>query len=359
MTILLAFGSNGSGQLGTGHKDDVSAPTQVILPPQLAASSSKVTITQIAAGGNHTLLLLSSGDVLYSGTLLSESDPSTTTDQFTPLPLPENTTAQHVACTWTGSIISCSNKKVYSLGVGTKGELGLSQATLSSPTLQEIPDFPPADTSVVALSASMSHAVAVLDNGKTYAWGANRKGQIGQPSSQAVHSPRLISEVPFPVQRAVCGREFTVLFGSPETGDMKIIGSDKWKIQTRAPEPPELQGWKTAGAGWGSVCVLQKDGALNSWGRNDHGQLGPAAGKIGTIQDIAVGSEHALALTQKGEVVAWGWGEHGNCGPLEEQQHKSGPSQIQVPTIGSAKVVMLGAGCATSWIVLDEHEVNG
>ncbi len=64
MKVLFALGSNGSGQLGIGHKEDVSVPKQVLFPEDL---SILPTIRKIAAGGNHTLLLTEPGELFWSG----------------------------------------------------------------------------------------------------------------------------------------------------------------------------------------------------------------------------------------------------------------------------------------------------
>lgn len=388
MFRLLALGSNGSGQLGLGHKDDQSTPQPVLLPSSLANSSS--SLKQIAAGGNHTLLLLSSGELLWAGDastgacgrlsppLPSDAPPLFRHVDLSRLPKEEGATVQLVAATWAASVIAvsisasltesssisteestgalgrASSTRVFSFGAGDKGELGLGPATLRTAEPTPIPDFPPLGTRVVDLASCMGHVVAVLSNGEAWGWGSGRKGQLGEPANAEVSSPRwIVGGLGFKVVRAVCGREFTCLFGPPETGEVVVLGSDKWGIRSQAPE--RVVGWKDVGAGWGSVFVLREDGKLLSWGRNDHGQLAPA--ELGPVKSIAVGSEHALALTEDGDVIAWGWGEHGNCGPICESQRERG----QCNRIVSAKashgehgdeIAMIGAGCATSWVAI-------
>ncbi|KAK0674337.1 regulator of chromosome condensation 1/beta-lactamase-inhibitor protein II [Cercophora samala] len=346
MTILLSFGSNGSGQLGLSHQEDVSSPSLVITPHP--SSTLPSSIAQIAAGGNHTLLLLTNNQVLYSG----DSHNNTTTSTFTPISLPPQPPTQttSISATWSASHIATPSQ-IWVQGHGTKGELALGPEITSTPIFQPIPNFPPPNTEIVSLSASMSHAVALLDNGQVYGWGAGRKGQLGPDLSPAVFSPRHIPS-PFPVVKALCGKEFTLLLGSPQTGEFLILGSDKFGIKSSAPS--DLKAWKDAGAGWGSIIVLKKDGSLVSWGRDDHCQLAPS--DIGPVEKIAVGSEHALALTRDGKVLAWGWGEHGNCGPLEESR-KERVNVIHIPeeyNLGDHKITALGAGCATSWIAFEK-----
>ncbi|KAH6715308.1 regulator of chromosome condensation 1/beta-lactamase-inhibitor protein II [Leptodontidium sp. MPI-SDFR-AT-0119] len=358
MLVIYAIGSNGSGQLGIGHKEDVSVPKQVLFDPDTIINQA----TQVCAGGNHTLLLA-------SGLLYCSGDHSTGACGLLPnqkvldahfhqLRLEtEESKHQVVSCaaTWEASIIVRNDAngratQVYSFGIGNKGELGQGELLFRSSKAQLIKDFPPEGLEVVNLAASVTHVVAVLSNGNVYGWGSGRKGQLGQPEG-IIYAPRKITGLDFKVVRAVCGREFTYLLGEPETGQHFVLGSDKWNVRSSAPQ--DVPGWKDVGATWGSIFVLQQDGNLLSWGRDDHGQLTPP--ELPCIAQIAIGSEHALGLTDDGKVLAWGWGEHGNCGPSTTNGDVKGKwntiasSQYLPP---GSKISSIGAGCATSWVCI-------
>jgi protein ATS1 len=276
MTTVYAIGSNGSGQLGIGHKEDVSVPKQVLFEDEKVDP-----VTQVKAGGNHTLLL--SGNSLYcsgdpsSGACGLTPDSTCPDSQFYKARLnTEDSTAnspiEFCAASWEASIIVRKDKhghatKVSSFGIGNKGELGQGELLFRSSKAQVIKDFPPTGLKVVDLAASVNHVVAVLDNGDVYGWGSGRKGQLGQPEG-IVYLPRKVTDVEFKVVRAVCGREFTYLIDDPESGKHAVLGSDKWAVRSAAP--PAGPGWQDAGASWGSIFVLGKDGNLLSWGRDDH-----------------------------------------------------------------------------------------
>ncbi|KAK1751605.1 alpha-tubulin suppressor protein Aats1 [Echria macrotheca] len=352
MQQLFALGSNGSGQLGIGHREDVSVPKPVPLPP---ASS----VTTIAAGGNHTLLLTSDGTLFGAGDATSGAIGSSPSDsQFHQLATASPVT--HIAASWTASFFTTGSPPtaLYALGTGLKGELGLGQLIIRTPSASLVPNFPPQGTHIVDLSASMAHAVAVLSDGSVWGWGAARKGQLGPvPGNEAVvYSPRKIDGVSFAVTRAICGKEFTCLFGTTDDGKMMILGSDKWGVQTKAPAATKISGWKDVGAGWSNVYVLCGDGTVVSWGRDDHGQMVPQ--DLSKAAKIAIGSEHALSLSDDGEVTAWGWGEHGNCGPGEAESGKGQRgviASLKYAPKGS-KITTIGAGCATSWVAIDVPE---
>lgn len=355
-----AFGSNGSSQLGIGHNLDVSVPKEVLFDISPAEQGPPV----IRAGGNHTLLLFPSGKLLWAGDHSSGAcgkieDSTNAVSKFKPINLSSDLDAgghkiSLCAANWEGSTIVTQDSdgkssRVYTFGLGNKGELGLGELIFRTASPQLIKDFPPAGLEVVNLASSVSHTVVVLSNGDVYGWGNGRKGQLGIPDA-IVHSPRKVDGIDFKVVRAVCGREFTYLLSNGTEGKHKIIGSDKWGVISGAPS--EMRNWRDVGASWGSIFVLQNDGKLLSWGRDDHGQLGPKG--LPSLTEIAVGSEHVLALTSAGDVLAWGWGEHGNCGPdttdgdVKDRFNIVASSKIL--TQAGSKVRKLGAGCATSWI---------
>lgn len=351
--LLFALGSNGSSQLALGHASDVSVPKPVLLP------SPPPHPTKIAAGGNHTLLLTSTGTLLCAGDRTSgacgPSLPSAAAaGEFHPLnhPLPP---LSLIAATWEASFaVSDDGARVYVFGTGMKGELGLGPMIFRTAVPAVVEGFPGEGTRVVDLAASMGHVVAVLSDGTVWGWGAGRKGQLGGGEQAVVEAPRRVEGVGFRVERAVCGREFTVLFGERGGGEFVVLGSDKWGVKSKAPAREEVREWRDVGAGWSNVYVLRGDGRVVSWGRDDQGQLAP--GDLPPAVKMAVGSEHALVLSEEGDVTAWGWGEHGNCGPMG----KEGPGKGQRNIIASskyvpegAKITAIGAGCATSWVAIE------
>ncbi|KFA77012.1 hypothetical protein S40288_04747 [Stachybotrys chartarum IBT 40288] len=359
MNAIFAIGSNGSGQLGIGHKEDVSVPKQVLVHPEHPPSP----IVSVAAGGNHTLLLTRSGQLFWSGDPSSgacglASEPQVPVFQEVKLTRDADSGIGRVAlvaATWEASLLVAEDgdgkrTKVYSVGVGTKGELGLGELIIRTPTATLIKDFPPQGTEVVDLAAGMGHAVAILSNGDVFGWGNGRKGQIGEPAL-VVYSPRKMENVGFPVTRAVCCKESTCLFGTNSSGRIHVLGSDKWEMRSRALQTvPE---WKDVGASWGNVYVLTVTGELQSWGRDDHGQLPPP--NLPALSKIAIGSEHVVALSASGDVLAWGWGEHGNCGPQVDNNDVKGrwnviASSRFIPP--DCRISNVGAGCATSWVCI-------
>jgi protein ATS1 len=357
MNSIHAIGSNGSGQLGIGHREDVSVPKPVVFHPKPPTSN----IVKIAAGGNHTLILTKSGNVYWSGDPTSGacgvSSGPVSTPVFQRVRFSNDNALELDVClmaaTWEASFVVAKDDqgkqtRLFSFGIGQKGELGVGELVVRTPSATLFQDFPPAGTEIVDLAACMGHVVAVLSNGEAYGWGNCRKSQIGEPSG-VINSPRKVSGVNFPICRVVCGKEASCFFGDPESGNIHVLGSDKWNLRSDAPS--SASPWRNVGASWGNIYILTQEGRLEAWGRDDHGQMPPP--NLPKLKSIAVGSEHVVAQSESGDVLAWGWGEHGNCGPKVENNDVKGrwnviASSKYIPT--EARIDAIGAGCATSWV---------
>ncbi|KAN0076473.1 Regulator of chromosome condensation 1/beta-lactamase-inhibitor protein II [Elaphomyces granulatus] len=366
---LFAFGSNGSGQLGIGHLEDVSAPTKCVFPEEWSSPGTSPAgqdaIIRVVAGGNHTLILFRTGAVYATGSTENGRCGFPVADQS----IPETgalqpdfrrvlvhldgryvDTFKAISATWEASFLVSTDDEVFVLGFGSRGELGLGKGrteTVSCPG--RIPEFPPQGTQIVAISSGIGHTVVVLSNGDVYGWGGARKGQLGVAVSErkVLWTPEKVDGILFRATGAACGREFTIVAGSPKTGEFIVIGSDKWGVISGAPQT--VIGHSVA-ASWNGIYVHQPDMSIKAWGRNDRGQLPPS--DFPKPKQIAVGSEHAVALLDDQTIVAFGWGEHGNCGPETDAQGnvKERWSQISL-AVEDVRAVSVAAGCATSWVI--------
>ncbi|TKA49607.1 hypothetical protein B0A54_00275 [Friedmanniomyces endolithicus] len=326
---LFAFGSNGSAQLGLGHNDDTTRPE----PSGVSLSS----IREVAAGGNHSLVLGNDGTVESHG--MDGHD-----DRFGTCGLRR---ISQVSATWTASILLSDEGTVLTCGEGPSGELGLGVETLQAARLREVPDFPPIGAKVVQIASGVSHTVTVLSNGELWGWGKGRQGQLGEPAG-IIWSPRQVRDLPFRVVKAVCGKDFTCVFGDRDNGYVHLIGlNQRDRFNLVAGMPLAISGWKNGAASWSNVYVLKDDGELLGFGRNDHGQLPPPG--LPPIEAVAAGSEHCIALTKSGKVLAWGWGEHGNCGEPTDANGDVKGRWNEIGVAGTIKGVF--AGCATSFVV--------
>ncbi|KAI4162828.1 MAG: hypothetical protein LQ342_003545 [Letrouitia transgressa] len=350
MTVLHAFGSNGSGQLGIGHKDDTCMPHQCVLHDR--SHEWPTLIKTIVGGGSHTLVLLQSGDLYAAGSNLNgraglPSSVESISEFHEVQNPPRGTKVKLCSALWEASVVVTFENEVYTFGNGPKGELGAGEEVVVG--CHKLLQFCPSGAEIVYLASGLGHTVAVLSTGEVYGWGNGRKGQLGEPS-KILWAPRKVENLDFKVVRVACGKEFTYLVGSSTEGRHKVIGSDKWNVKSGAVSC--VPRWKNLGATWNSILVLEESGKIKGWGREDHGQLGPEY-IPDTFENLAVGSEHVLALTESGGVTAWGWGEHGNCG-LEIDKRGDVKGRYNYISRngfeGGARVLGVAAGCATSLV---------
>lgn len=345
---LFVLGSNASGQLGLGHEDDVSSPTLVDLPDALQQDE----IVKIASGGNHTLLLTASGALYAAGNNIDGICLLPRQQQFwlkfTKADLVDK--IKLCAATWISTILVTEDDRILTIGRGQRGELGLGQGKIRNSSLVRVNLLVPTGERIVSVSASMSHAVVVLSNGDVHAWGNGRQGQCGSAHEGTVWEPTLVGELSFPIESAVCGKDFTALIPKEKSNNMTILRGgkrdrDRFDVKSAPLKVPSAT--KSTVATWGSILGINESGELVACGRNDRGQLGPS--NLSDLVDLKAGTEHAVGLTGNGSVLAWGWGEHGNCGlPVDEQSDvKERPNVLDVP----GRVRLLGAGSATTFIV--------
>lgn len=159
-----AWGKNIAGQLGDG----------TFTGPRLSAVQvtglSGVTITAIAAGGDRTYALDSTGGVWTWGIqTAADGAPVSTPQQVTGI-----SSATAIAANEFSAIILKSDGTVWNLGY--KG--ALSQVTGFDPP-----------TEISTIAAGGTHFLAVDKNGALWSWGGNSSGQLGDGTTTTRTTP--------------------------------------------------------------------------------------------------------------------------------------------------------------------------
>ncbi|MBA0724764.1 hypothetical protein Golax_021426, partial [Gossypium laxum] len=103
-----------------------------------------------------------------------------------------------------------------------------------------------------------------------------------------------------------------------------------------------------------SHCLaVTMEGEVQSWGRNQNGQLGLGSTedslvpqKIQAFQGISIkmvaaGAEHTAAVSEEGALYGWGWGRYGNLG-LGDRNDRLVPEKVS--TLNGEKMNMVACG---------------
>jgi alpha-tubulin suppressor-like RCC1 family protein len=167
-----AWGYNGDGQLGNGTTTDAHRPVQV---------SGLSPVVAIAAGLEHSLALLSDGTVWAWGSNSSgQLGNGLTTNSSTPVQVSQVVPALvlasvvGIAAGGSHSLALLSSGIVRTWGSNSNGQLGNGTTTnsLFPLTVSNL-------TGVTQIAGGDSHSLAIDSSGRAWAWGANSLGQLG------------------------------------------------------------------------------------------------------------------------------------------------------------------------------------
>ncbi len=191
---LYSWGLNQQGQLGQDLHSGSSAPNPTPAPVLLPKQDG--TVTAIAAGGSHSLVLTSSGQ-LYSfgdnhyGQLGRNNFEGTEVPDATPtlVSLPgQDGTIDQIAATELSSFVVTSSGQLYAFGWNHYGELGnATNSGSETPNPAPTPVTLPAGTKYAAVAdgPGAAHSLAIVA-GLAITSGGLQPGQVGSPYHDTV-----------------------------------------------------------------------------------------------------------------------------------------------------------------------------
>lgn len=272
------WGSNASGQLGTGS----SSGTPVTSPAQALVLTN---ITAVAGGANHSLALRNNGTVWAWGSNSAGQLGTGGGSTSTPVQIPSLAGITAIATGNGHSLALRNDGTVWAWGPNSFGEIGIGTQTPSVPTPTQVLNLP----MITAISGGFDYSLALASDGTVWGWGANQQGQVGIGPA-----------------------------GPPVLAPVQVAG---------------LTGVTRIDAGGAHSLTLRSDGTVWAWGWNDAGQLGsgsdtvsivplPASTPAG-VTAISAGAVHSLAVLADKTLMAWGF---------NGQSQLARPFVIQVPT---------------------------
>ena len=256
----------------------------------------------LAAGAAHSLLVLKSGRLCAwgNGAALGIGDPDQSYFHALRVTNMPASTIGIAAGNWSSLAAVGMEAGLWTWGINAYGELALPFTSNSAGAFVSSPEPRRRMRGVLSIDGGENHTLAVHKSGAMASWGANTHGQLGNgPADAGFHyRPRYVLALPRPAGSA------------------------------RVDRDENLQGVVMVAAGDRFSLALLDDGTVASWGENTFSQLGWAVSpgplsanpgrvkRLRSIQKIAAGGSHALALDTEGRVYSWGLNEEGQLGRL-------------------------------------------
>jgi alpha-tubulin suppressor-like RCC1 family protein len=277
----------------------------------------------IAAGGTFTCTLSVTGVVRCFGDgsdgQLGNGSPNRVGAQagemgaaLVPVDLGTGRTARAITAGVSHACAVLDNGQVKCWGQNDDGELGLGDTTDRGSAPGQMGNALPAvnlgtGRRAVAVSAGDNHTCAVLDNGQVKCWGRNNLGQLGRGDLTVF--PEVIGDSPTEMGDALPA----VALGTGRTARAVSAGRDQ-------------------------TCAVLDNGELKCWGYNASFQLGIGdnSGPLGAVGDdpgemgdalmavdlgtdrtataVTTASEFTCALLDNGDVKCWGSNQFGKTG---------------------------------------------
>ncbi|XP_010886649.4 probable E3 ubiquitin-protein ligase HERC6 isoform X2 [Esox lucius] len=184
---VFSWGLNSHGQLGLGKE----LPLQPL--PALVRSLTGVPVTQIAAGGTHTLALALSGLVYCCGANRAGQLGLNRVDEkgrfnVCAVPALRNLGVSFISCGQAHTAVLTKHNQVFTFGEGSHGQLG------HNTTSNELrPKLVTGLDGLVSQIACGSHHTLVLGSaGQLWGFGSGAKGQLGTSTTEDSLRPTLI-----------------------------------------------------------------------------------------------------------------------------------------------------------------------
>lgn len=294
-----SWGTNASGQLGVGACGPTPDTANRLIPTQVTALSSVITI---AAGYDHSLALKGDGTVWAFGENgLGQVGDGSTTDKDCPVQvqgLPADAQVIQVAAGAATSYALDDQGRVWAWGRNQYGNLGLGTVSTST-TAQTSPVLVPLNAPVVMLANGRDHVLALTESGAVIGWGLNASAQLTSDWASPVVTPAALPSLPAGSSRRVWANGNTSWVmkevGVPYRWGQRLGNSGTDFPTANLPSPQLVSGTLTGvldvGAGASHWVVLKSTGDIASLGWSFEASLGGGPSTINTwayVEPISV-----------------------------------------------------------------------
>ena len=387
---VFSFGRNISGETGLGTNEGITLVAAPIDTTNLIGRS----ITQVAAGTVHSLLLADDGTVYSFGWNGSGATGLGTYEGYTLVATPIDTTnlggrtIRQVAAGNTHSLLLADDVTVFSFGSNLGGQTGLGTEDGSTPIATAIDRTNLRGRTITQVAAgtgaslSGAHSLLLTDDGTVFSFGNNSLGRTGlgtssgnmlvaMPIDRTNLSGHSITQVAAGVRHSLLladdGTVFS--FGSNTVGQLGL-GSDSGTMPIATPiDRTNLSGRSImqVAAGGSHSLILADDGSVFSFGTNGFGVTGLGtdsgnsflatlidATNLGgrSITQVAAGSGHSLLLADDGTVFSFGGNHSGRTGLGTDSGITLVATPIDTSNLVGLRAVGISAGNLHSLLVV-------
>ncbi len=343
-TRLLAWGSGTSGQLGNGNTLSKSLPVAVLATGVLRGK----TVVATAAGSAHSLACCADGTLATWGSNQYEqlgNGESTSTVRAFPVAVDRSgvlagKTITAIAAGGNHNLVLCTDGTLAAWGYNNYGQLGNGKVT--TPLLPVLVDQSGvlAGKTIIAIAAGGNCSLALCADGTLAAWGYNSDGQLGDATNTNRSTPVRVDRSGVLAGKniiaiacgnihglALCDDGTVATWGNNTSGQLGDNTTTSRNVPVRPRIGPLAGKTIIAIAGGGShSLVLCSDGTVATWGANASGQLGNGTTTLSrvpvlanqsdtlagrSVTNIYAGTAHSLVLCDDGFMAGWGEGSSG------------------------------------------------
>lgn len=326
---VLAWGKNGSGQLGDLTTTDRNTPVAPVNLPKIkavAVGGGQIVIGEQTVVVGHTVALADDGTVwTWGDNIYGQLGNGTNTNNPTPAQVAELTKVVAVAAGKTHTVVLKEDGTVWAWGKNDKGQLGDGTTTDSNKPVQ-VKGLSSSNGFVAAIAAGDAHTVVLGSDGTVWSVGSNSNGQLG--NTTAVESKVFVPTSGILTAIAVsAGDKFTVVLKRDGTvwawgiNDKGQLGNNSTTEKALPVQVKDLTSVAMISAGNQHAVALKQDGTVWSWGSNSKGQLGdgmtanslvPVKAKdLSGVVSIEAGNDYTISLkTEQTDYSFWAWGSN-------------------------------------------------
>ncbi|CAH0729017.1 unnamed protein product, partial [Brenthis ino] len=219
---VFVFGTNAWGQLGLGHKDEVTRPSCVKwLKPHRALF--------VACGRAHTIFVTDT-NTIYSVGCNDEGQLGTGNMEHLSMPqavdLEIGQPIKQVSAGSNHTALLTDDGRVFVCGSNSEGQLGLGEATRSCVKFTELSFM----EKIAFVECGYYHTVFITDKGAVFVTGDNENQKLGIPNTATtIYAPQVIP-LDIQIKSACCGANHTFLLSMDESKILAFGSNEKGQL---------------------------------------------------------------------------------------------------------------------------------